>query len=155
MDNFNVSDLKGWREKLVISQKRLAELAKISLTTLRQLEFGTHKPQGRTLKKIFEVMKGIESGSLSMEEVKPRRHRRKGGVESVVETAAPVAPAPIARPQQAAMAPAYVPTSTITPTVAPSRGSVPVQLSNLDLELINRVLNMNGREKLALLEKLM
>jgi len=155
MDNFNVSDLKGWREKLVISQKRLAELAKISLTTLRQLEIGTHKPQGRTLKKIVDIMKGIESGALSMEEVKPRRRRRKGSIEPVVEVPAPAPVVAMPKPVIPQATPTPRPITSSAPVAAPSHGSVPAQLSNLDLELINRVLNMNGREKLALLEKLM
>jgi len=149
MDSFKVSDLKDWREKLDISQKRLAELASISLTTLRQLEFGIHKPQNRTLKKIFEIMKGVESGAISMEEIKPRRRRRKDAVDSTAASAP--APAPVFVSSQE---PEPV-RAVATPLATPSRGSVPIQLSNLDLELINRVLNMSAREKLALIEKLM
>jgi len=161
MENFNVSDLKTWREKLQLSQKRFAELAKISLTTLRQLELGTHKPQNRTLRKIFDVKKGIESGEVGPEAIKPRRRKKGAAEESLTPIAAPAAtskavaePAPTSA-SALASTPAFISTAAPTSiTVSQPRGSVPIQLSNLDLELINRVLNMNGREKLALLEKL-
>jgi len=183
MEEFKVTDLKSWREKLTLSQKRLAELAKISLTTLRQLEIGSHKPQNKTLKKIWEVMKAIESGALSMTEIKTRRGRKSAAapapapapaavVAKPTPAAPPVAapkpapvPAPAVKPAPApapapkpAPAPVPRPAPAPAPTAAPAvpaRGTVPIQLSNLDLELINRVLNMSGREKLALLEKLM
>lgn len=207
MEDFDSTQLKTWREKLDLSQKRLAELANISLTTLRQLEFGTHRPQGRTLKKILEVMHGVESGSLTHEAIHPPRHRRQktAAPEPEPVVPAPVAPAPVVaeapavapvvpkrrgRPPKAAApiapvpapakpaparvaakpapppapveaAPAPVP-ALVMPVAAPapapkpvSPGPAGIQLSNLDLELINRVLNMTGREKLALLEKLM
>ncbi len=201
MEEFDVKDLKGWREKLILSQKRLAELAKISLTTLRQLEFGTHKPQGRTVKKIFEVMKAIESGQMSMSEVKPPRKRRKDAkTPAGVSTPAPApAPSPVAaatpapvpkkrgrKPKALTSAPQPAPQPTPKPAPQPAPKPVPrpvpqplprpsapvpepvvprpavaqmplgpIQLSNLDLELINRILNMTGKEKLALLERLM
>jgi transcriptional regulator with XRE-family HTH domain len=150
MDDFNVAELQAWREKLVISQKRLAELAKISLTTLRQLEAGSHKPQQRTLKKIFEIMKSIESGDLSMEDVKPRRKRRSDAAELAT-------PAPVM--SLAPVVPATPPVATHSSTVHALSGAVAphssIQLSNLDLELINRILNLGGREKLALLERML
>ncbi len=173
--------LKNWREKLGVSQKRFAELAKISLTTLRQFEIGSHKPQRKTLKKLNEVMQGIEAGNLGEEAIRPPRKRRKDAkikldveasniisganlgptkrrgrppkLQNSTETLAvpealPASSDPVPTPKQNS---APLPTSAQT---APSSIGV-IQLSNLDLELINRVLNMSGKEKLALLAQLM
>ena len=153
MEGFKVSNLKDWREKLEVSQKRLAELAKVSLTTLRHLESGLHKPQGRTVKKIFEILRSVQAGYLSQADIKPPRKRRKGSAaEQPAEVqakqavmAAPTALPPVPAPKAAGI---HTAASTSVQTGAP-------QLSNIDLELINRVLNMNITEKVTLLEKLL
>jgi transcriptional regulator with XRE-family HTH domain len=207
MSDLNGDLLKNWRERLQLSQKRLAELATISLTTLRQFELGNHKPQKKTLKHLVDVMTGIETGSLTQEMIHPPRRRKKDAVEEapIVVAAKPVEVAPAAEPKRrgrppksqtepAAPAPVAAKPAPVKPApapvaakpapvkatpapVAPKPAPAPVeaasapapapapapaapvpsviQLSNLDLELINRVLNMTGREKLALLEKLM
>ena len=56
-----INDLKSWRDKFGISQKRLSELAKISLTTLRHIELGSHKPQKRTKRKLMSTLRNVET----------------------------------------------------------------------------------------------
>ncbi len=174
--------LKNWREKLGVSQKRFAELAQVSLTTLRQFEIGSHKPQRNTLKKLTEVVRGIEGGLLGEETIRPQRKRRKDAKRAPEMEAIPLAveavtaipkrrgrpprqhPAPV-QPMAAQAFPPKIPApvEVVKPATTPAPAPDPVaaanlgviQLSNLDLELINRVLNMTGKEKLALLAQLM
>jgi len=174
MDIQDSDYLKNWREKLGVSQKRFAELADISLTTLRQFESGSHKPQRKTLKKLTEVMQGIEAGSFSESAIRPPRKKRLGANASEAPDEAGDAFAKRrGRPPRLHQSDEYLSTPAIEPqtqnaeVVAPAPVQLPtsfpaiqnssgvIQLSNLDLELINRVLNMSGKEKLALLTQLM
>jgi transcriptional regulator with XRE-family HTH domain len=163
MDEINTNDLKSWREKLGIAQTRMAELANISLSTIRQLEGGTNKPHKKTLTKLFEIIKGIEGGVITVENPTGARRGRKPGnvkahvdagvaLESEIKTTArrgrprknsvPEIGAPV-KPELKPVFSSEVKPSTIAP----------IQLSNLDLELINRIVNMSNRQKLALLDK--
>lgn len=174
MDIQDSEYLKNWREKLGVSQKRFAELADISLTTLRQFESGSHKPQRKTLKKLTEVMQGIEAGTFSEATIRPPRKKRlSANASDIPEDAGDTLGKRRGRPprlnqnddhlsslpmeQQAqnvqVVAPVPIQVPTISPAIQTSSGVI--QLSNLDLELINRVLNMSGKEKLALLTQLM
>jgi len=184
MDIQELNFLKDWREKRGISQKRFAELAGVSLTTLRQFEFGTHAPQSKTLKKLTEIIHAIDSGSLSAHEIKPAKKRGRVKASQIVSPVALATDSAMAAPKRRGRppkslsqnvavpvvnAPAKVepvvlvdstpkpPLSSPPPTVSPVPfvGAGVIQLSNLDLELINRVLNMTGKEKLDLLAKLL
>ncbi len=172
--------LKKWREKLGVSQKRFAELAKISLTTLRQFEIGSHKPQRKTLKKLTEIMQGIEAGKFEVDSNHPTKTRNQrsnseNGTEMLSDVNAPelLTPKRRGRPPRAGrlihetkiVAPVKdaniqnshstspIHSQTIQPIATNGLGVI--QLSNLDLELINRVLNMSGKDKLSLLSQLM
>ncbi len=115
MEEIKATEVKNWREKLGLSRKRLAEFAKVSMTTLRQLELGKHKPQQRTIKRITEALQKVASGKLP--------------VESAAANSKPTEQKP-----------------------APAEG--PIRLSNLDLELISRILNMTEAQKIDLLKQI-
>jgi len=51
-----MKDLKTWRKQHGLSQKKLAELAKVSLETLRKVEALKGKPRADTLKKIEQAI---------------------------------------------------------------------------------------------------
>lgn len=159
-DNF----LKDWRDKAGISQKRFAELAGVSLTTIRQFEEGTHKPQSKTLKRLTELIQNIENGTISPNEIFASRKRGKPAKVDLtaVRRDASVKIGEISANEKTESAVTKTETKTIE-AIPELQRSTPVagyhpgiiQLSNLDLELINRILNMSGKEKLALLAKLM
>ena len=147
---FEGQNLKNWREERNYSQKKLSDLCGISLTTLRQLETGGNKPQKRTVKKVLEALNAIASAAPDAVVVpKPRRRRRmsKSAPTAVVKPKATDAPpaAPTAAPTAAPAAPA-------APVKAP-KGAGPIHLSNLDLELMTRILNMTDLEKVELLKR--
>jgi len=235
MDTSFLENLKEWREEHNLSQKKLSDMAGISLTTLRLFEMNKQKPQERTLSRLVNVVRHINEGTAPpMEEaVAPRRRgpgRRKkakavGTVAAipkpvpappveepevkkapapVVAKPAPVAPPvtapiPAAVPTVAAPIPAAVPPVTVPippavptvtvpipaavppvtvpipavvppvtvpipaaappvtvaiPSAAPAPTGLPLRLSNLDLELIGRILNMSDKEKVTLLATL-
>ena len=61
MKDFNLGNLKSWRKQVGLSQKKLSEVARISLATLRQLEIGgERKPHKKTLRKLTSAMKTVE-----------------------------------------------------------------------------------------------
>lgn len=166
----NIADdnqLKAWREKLGISQKRFAEVAGISLTTLRQFEDGLQKPHKKTMQKLAEVIQNIESGNFNQETLHPSRKRKNlakvatsevitaGGMPRIPEALPRILPNPIDSRQSDSQKPSPQLAGNVESTSATSLTSGVIHLSNLDLELINRVLNMTGKEKLALLEQLM
>lgn len=144
-----MKDLKGWREKFGISQKKLADLAEVSLTTVRHFEMGKQKPQKQTIERIAEALKSFEG-------VKPRLDKRKRGPKPgrsrtiTVATAAQESPGTgkrRGRPPKVVEIP--------TPVPVKADKNMPIKLSNIDLELINRILNMSGKQKLDLLKTLM
>ena len=167
MKNATIEDIKVRREKMKISQQRLVKEAKISLATLEQLELGNQKPQSRTIKKILTALEKFESTDpASLAESAPKRKRgrpRKTDVKN-----ASVKPMKGKPEKVAAGKPKETPDPTIQPTVDPQPTAAvtetavvtaevgqSIKLSNIDLELINRILNMTGLEKLDLLKKLM
>jgi len=128
LTDFNIADLRTWRRKYNISQEKFAKLANLGINTILKIESGKHKVQVQTQDKILQAIKNIES-------------------ESKVSTPPP----PVAiKPTVAAP---VEKSETVTPK--PTGQYSPIVLSNLDLELIHRILLMNAREKLHLLEKLM
>jgi transcriptional regulator with XRE-family HTH domain len=181
MDNLKPTELKSWREKLGLSQQRLAKFAKVSLATLRKLEVGGQKPQKRTLSKVFAAIKEIESDPTKV--VKPPRAVRRGrpkkevaapkpkarrGRPPKVKAEKPPKPARVKAPRVKAprvkaapikaapvkAAPVKPAPVKPAPAKAPAVSSGPIRLSNLDLELISRILNMRDSEKLDLLKKI-
>jgi len=178
MDELRTTELKTWREKHNMSQAKLARIAKISLQTLRQLEVGAHKPRGSTLRHLLDAIKGVETGAPEiMEQLIDKRRGRKVHAEVAPEAGgeAPVpkrrgrppkvrlpgeeVPVRRGRPPKIKTAPAQtpIPAPISAPIQSPFRISPDagrIRLSNLDLELINRILNMTAREKLDLLRRL-
>ena len=200
MNEFTLSELKAWREKMGLSQQRFATIAKVSLLTVRQLETGLHSPRKATLAKIIEAVKAVEANP---ELAVHRRRRRRAAAEEApgMEGAPALEAAPVAEGMAAAVvvpvaegmaAPAEAPAlpkrrgrppkalvegeaavpkrrgraaydaeggaparaAAPSPYIFTPDESRPIKLSNLDLELISRILNMTGREKLDLLLKL-
>jgi transcriptional regulator with XRE-family HTH domain len=181
MDELQTTELKAWREKQNMSQAKLARIAKISLQTLRQLEVGAHKPRGSTLRHLLDAIKGVETGAPEiLEQLIDKRRGRKIHAEPAPlaggeagEAPAPKrrgrppkvrlpgeeAPVRRGRPPKALTAPTPAPAPLHIPPLSPSPFRVSpeagrIRLSNLDLELINRILNMTAREKLDLLRRL-
>ncbi len=190
-----IKDLKQWRLKHRLSQRRLANLARINVITLRKIETWKSKPLKETLKKLQDVVKAIEAEPVL--KAKPAKaKKRKATVEAkpVAKPPAPMIDLKSFRKRhglsQAKLAKlAKVSLNTILNTEAgkhkPMKGTllkieqaikaveskpvpkakpatkvsatevVPIKLSNLDLELIGRILGMSGRQKVELLKKMM
>ena len=128
MEDSAINDLKAWREKHGLSQKRLSELARISLTTLRHIEIGSHKPQKRTKRKLMSTLRNIESNPPDVRRLKPRKTVKI----AQTRTSVPEPKSRVREPRE--------------------RGTI--KLTNLDLELISLILNMTRKEKLKLLQEL-
>jgi transcriptional regulator with XRE-family HTH domain len=124
--------LRYWRGQRGFSQMKLAELGQTSALTISQLESGKRKARGMTLQKILDGL-GLTEG-----EFFSRRER----AAAVMETPAPMVVRTVEapRPVQMAVAPAPVKEAGMTS-----------RLSNLDLELLNRILNLDFDAKLETL----
>ena len=122
--NINMAEpLRYWRAKKGYSQAKLAELANTSALTISQLESGKRKCRDKTLEKILSGFKLGRNEFFSMRET-------------------------------AFVSPAPPPTATPAEVPAPlpvRRESTGLRLSNLDLELLNRILNLDFDEKLETL----
>ncbi len=119
--------LKYWRKKRGYSQLKLAELAGTAALTISQLETGKRKARGKTLEKILSALKVNRGEFFAMREAPPS----SAGAEVKPEAAATVMDRQEAAPRKEA-------------------GSI--RLSNLDLELLNRILNLTFEEKLDALK---
>jgi transcriptional regulator with XRE-family HTH domain len=123
-----IEPLKFWRAKRGYSQSKLAKLSETSALTIGQLESGKRKGRGKTLGKILQGFNLSEAEFFAM---------REGTIPpSAIEEA--VIPAVV------------IPTEAPRPVV-PAREVGTLRLSNLDLELINRVLNLDFDGKLEAL----
>lgn len=115
--------LKYWRAKRGYSQARLSKLSNTSALTIGHLESGKRKARGRTVEKILGALNLTEEEFFGM---------REGGVPGPAVVSAP-------KPTEAPKA---------APVVRDIGG---VRLSNLDLELLNRMLNLDFEAKLETL----
>jgi len=123
MSDFQTIDLKSWRKRYNISQEKFAELSGLGLNTVARIEAGAQKVQDRTLLKLNTTMRQIEADLM------------KGTMPTKLDKGNPTT-----------IRPASIETSTpILPTDL-------TLISNLDLELINRVLRMTPKEKLKLIK---
>jgi transcriptional regulator with XRE-family HTH domain len=80
--------------------------------------------------------------------------RRRGRPRKTEVAGAEAASMHLGRPLRAAEATLMTPKPAPSPYIFSADEAHPIKLSNLDLELINRILNMTGREKMDLLMKL-
>lgn len=149
MEEVNVKEIKSWREKLGLSQKKLSELAKISLNTIRQLEIGKHKPQQRTLKRLSEALNHYLEKDTTGEkaDAKPKAPVAAGTAVKKEEKKVPK--------KRGRKPKSYMSATESAPTTHASERSGSIKLSNLDLELINRIFSMTNEEKLDLLRRIM
>ena len=159
MENLKLPDLKTWRKKYGFSQKKLADAMKVSLATFRQLELGRgRKPQKRTLNKLAKTIEEVERkaakaapaakletavkakkvDSKAVAAEKPKKRGRKPKVEAKTPA------------KRRGRKPEVVESIQIEPQ---TEGHI--EISNLDLELINRILKLSGKEKLELLQRLL
>lgn len=126
-DNFG-DKLRFWRRKLTFSQNELAQKSGVSPVTIGQIETGKRKARRQTMQKLLDGL-GITDEQfygISQEQ-----------------------PAPI----QSAAASMTV-EQPVTGLKQTADKNVPVILSNLDLEIINRTLNLTFEGKLSLLKYL-
>ncbi len=150
MSEKKLVDLKEWRRKFGLSQKKLAEAAKVSLATLRHLEIGRNKPQKRTLKRIDAAMKAVEvddeviADGGKKDTVSRVSRRRRGQLKKSATSKRGVG-----RPRKVATV------EQDTDRSPEFNSSGPVRLTNLDLELINRILALDSDGKLEILRLLM
>ena len=124
-----VIDLQSWRKKHGLSQAKLSKLAKVSLNTILNMEAGKGKPRADTLEKIKQAIRAIEAKPAA--EVKPAKAKKRKAV-------------PKTKPARKGRGKSRKTTET-----------GPIKLSNVDLELLNRILNMSESEKIELLKKMM
>jgi DNA-binding XRE family transcriptional regulator len=169
-------DLKTWRKKFNLSQGKLADLAELSLNTIMKMESGAKDVQKRTIDRLLLAIKAVEDKVtvIPAETRKPTAPVAPAPVAPVVapivappvvakpvDVAAPTpklsVPAPVVTPD-----PAVAPTPVAAPAPQVSMATLPVppqvaplQLTNLDLELINRVILMSVKQKLRMLELMM
>lgn len=124
-DNFG-DKLRFWRKKMTFSQNELAQKSGVSPVTIGQIETGKRKARRQTMQKLLNGL-GITDEQfygISQEQPAP--------VQPVIAAAAPAKTA-----------------------ANPAAGvDAPVILSNLDLEIINRTLNLTFDGKLSLLKYL-
>jgi len=126
-----VEALKYWRMKRSYSQSKLAQVTSTSALTIGQLESGRRKARGHTLNKILQGLNMTEAEFFGM----------GGGI-------------PGAEPAVAA-APAFEEAPVHHKAVAaPPREPGTLRLSNLDLELLNRILNLDFEGKVEVLKML-
>jgi len=126
-----IEALKYWRMKRSLSQSKLAQITSTSALTIGQLESGKRKARGHTLNKILQGLNMTEAEFFGMREGIP-------GTEPAVAAAPMEVEAPT--PQKAV-------------AVAPREPGA-LRLSNLDLELLNRILNLDFEGKVEVLKML-
>jgi len=126
-----IEALKYWRMKRSYSQSKLAQITGTSALTIGQLESGRRKARGHTLNKILQGLNMTEAEFFGM---------REG-----IQGAEPAVLAPPTREETPA-APKAV--------AAPPREPGTLRLSNLDLELLNRILNLDFEGKVEVLKLL-
>lgn len=116
--------LKYWRTKRGYAQSKLAELAGTSALTISQLETSKRKARGKTLDKILSGLEVNRQEFFAM--------RETPSSITATETLEPAAAGTVSQAK---------PTATV-------RQSSSIHLSNLDLELLNRILNLDFDAKL-------
>lgn len=124
-----IEPLKYWRARRGYSQARLAKLAQTSALTIGQLESGKRKGRGKTLGKILQGLNLTEEEFFAMHESSPQPG---SSAEAVIAGTAS--------------------TEILHPGPAPVGKEVGMlRLSNLDLELLNRILNLDFEGKVEAL----
>ena len=134
MSEFQIFELKSWRKRHGLSQGKFAKLSGLGMNTIMKIEAGVLKVQDRTQIKLTQAVRDYEA-SLKKDTV--------GTVSSM--DAEPVVSLP-ATSEIEKEPPSEIHAETNSPT--------PIVLSNLDLELISRVLMMTPIQKVRLLESL-
>ncbi len=123
-----VEPLKFWRAKRGFTQSKLSKLSGTSALTIGQLESGRRKARGKTLGKILQAFNLNAEDFFAMRE-------GFGPAALPAETAAPLLkPLEISRP------------------VSTAKEGQTLRLSNLDLELLNRILNLDFNAKVETLK---
>lgn len=127
--NINMAEqLRFWRAKRGFSQSKLAKLAETSALTISQLESGKRKARGKTLEKI------LQGFNLSREEFFAMRERTTGVVTGETIDAS-----------------TGLTVGHVEPSAGPAKEGAALKLSNLDLELLNRILNLDFEGKIETL----
>jgi transcriptional regulator with XRE-family HTH domain len=126
----NIGDkLRFWRRKLSFSQNELAHRSGVSPVTIGQIETGKRKARKQTLQKLLEGL-----GISEMQFLGSSR-------EAIVEEAVTKEPSVESVHKEMVM-------------TQPVEKNVPLMLSNLDLEIINRTLNLSFDGKISVLKYL-
>lgn len=205
MEQFDLKDLKKWREERGLTIPYISKQIGMRTVTIKALEEGKQKPQKRSLDKLLKFIREYQGPIVSQTVKKEKIPALKTEVEleklsrkEVAETAPsgkktlkPVSatqPAPemkrkrgrpklqkptsaIGEMKMAEMGAFPAPTKRERkskaesilplrqqeerfPKISKPEFAPPIQLTNLDLELINRVLSLDIREKLDLIAKL-
>jgi transcriptional regulator with XRE-family HTH domain len=123
-----VEPLKYWRFRKGYSQSKLAKLAQVSALTIGHLESGKRKAREHTLNKILQGLGLSETEFFAMREGEPT-------------PSLPAADATGEKPVEA---------GRTAPSTA--RETTQIKLSNLDLELLNRILNLDFEGKIEALK---
>lgn len=188
MVDFTFGSLKEKRQNLGLSLKKLASLAGVNITTLRQMEAGLTEPRRSSLNKVLAAIERIElegetkggsvpqktptaskpSKSLAVKKAKKPfpGNRKPKPMDTSPESAkeleiakSPPKPEPVkvrpkaAKPRQRTT---VISESKPSPKVETQelKKSPSLHLSNIDLELINRMLGLTSDQKIDLLKYL-
>lgn len=123
-----VEPLRYWRFRKGYSQSKLAKLARVSALTIGHLESGKRKVREHTFNKILQGLGLSEAEFFAMREGEP--------ISSL--------------PPDDAIGEKPVETGRTIPTLA--KETTQIKLSNLDLELLNRILNLDFNGKVETLK---
>ena len=146
-------DLKSWRKKFGFSQGKLAALAQLSLNTVMKFESGAKDVQKRTLERLVAAIKRIEGDNAPAPVEAPPV--AKSEPEPAPAPASAVIVAPLVEKPVIPVAPQPEPAVAKVSFAQPASPVTPLQLTNLDLELINRVILMSTKNKLRMLSLMM
>ena len=165
MKDFNLGNLKSWRKQVGLSQKKLSELARISLVTLRQLEIGSgRKPHQKTLRKLTSTIRSVEKKLKEMTGVDQKSEetaitdkissKTEAGETGKGEKTASKPAKKRGKPPKSEVVEASGVADETEYASEDNANGKPAVITNLDLELINCILRMSNREKLLLLKEL-
>ena len=134
MSGFQISELKFWRKSHGLSQGKVAKLSGLGLNTIMKIEAGVTKTQGRTQLKLTQAVHDYEASL------------KKGTVVTASgKDDQPVVTIPAA---------SEIENEPSVEIQIKSNSPKPRVLSNLDMELITRILMMTPIEKINLLKSL-
>ncbi len=147
----DTSRIKPLREKHGWSRKKLADLTGVHLRTITRLELGQTKPQKKKFERIMALLEKGPGAEAAAPKPKPAP-RPKAAKPAKKRAVKPAAAKRKAKPAAAKRGRKPAAKKAVKLWEAYRRPKAePTVLSEVDLRLINHVLSLNEKKKLALL----